>query len=351
MCEVMGNIIYADYYMTKWLDPAMVAKLYKRAHFTEEQIAEVAIPNVLRYISLAAPMVGAVAFMFLIYHCHKTATAAYQKKVDSSEIPWCLNSREDMVMIIIAVPAIFIIMSIRSLSRIWMVMRGFNFGEAAAQDIALYKENFELAAVCQYYTVFVFTQLCLSFLTEVKATEDMKIAIKWVGFQGAYAWCLIGSLHSVVLFGLADEAARNFDSEMLTKIMDAERTIGLVASVFSVLCTYNMAIMCKLNYVNSTLNGATMKFNGTKMMLLLGPNQLKILKAIVAMPNPQWPILQSIQGLVSSDDRAMLLHASLMCFEAFIVVALNFKAWMVDGLADDEKVKSLNSIEQPLLES
>jgi len=218
----------------------------------------------------------------------------------------------------------------------WMVMRGWHTGAEAITDEALFHENLELAAVCQYYTVFIFSQICISFLEEQHGSADMKKAIRFVGFQGVWSWCIVGSVHSVLLFSLAflgHHIDTNDDSEkqMLAKLALAEKTVSTIASVLSLLCTYNMLVVCKLQYMRQALGNASMKFNGTKVLLLLGPNQLKILMALTtnalgaadADSTKGWLV-----GLLDlSKERAMLLHTSLLSFECLLVVVLNLVSW------------------------
>eukprot|EP00928_Gymnodinium_smaydae_P079491 TRINITY_DN63404_c0_g1_i1.p1 TRINITY_DN63404_c0_g1~~TRINITY_DN63404_c0_g1_i1.p1 ORF type:complete len:406 (-),score=101.08 TRINITY_DN63404_c0_g1_i1:79-1296(-) len=331
------NVFTSDYIETKMLNPALVKDLYDANGFTAEQRDELRIDGWLRWLSLSSPLVGGIAFLILAFHFLKNVFEGYSQRCNSNDelsrsCPWMVSNRQDMVLLIIMMPAVFILMSMRSTSRMWMVMRGYHTGDEAETDIALYKENFELAAICQYFTVFVFIQLCVSFLVEQKASEDMKTAIKWAGFQGAYAWCIIGSIHSVILFVLAYGGHHwDLSPEQLEKLEKGEHTIGMMASAMSLLCTYNMLVICKLDYVKKSLGNASMKFNGTKILLLLGPNQLKVLTLLIT--NPALSAIFSFLEL--SNQRVRLMHSSLLCYECLAVVIVNFVSWKES--ADMEK--------------
>jgi len=345
-----GNIVSTDYWQIDWLSEEYIQRTLARkvaeGLLDAAKIDDFKMPDWLKTLSLASTFVGVLAFLIIAIHVIRVLRKN-RKFREGLETPWALVGRQDMLLFIIAMPAVYIIMSMRSTSRMWMVMRGFHTDTPvdavgnpivpdarvltdATTDLALYKENFELASICQYWTVFVFSQLCVSFLNEQKAPENMKKAMGLVGFQGVYAWCIVGAIHSVVLFTLAYSHNFSFTAAQLHKVHTAESKIGMMASAMSLLCTYNMLVICKLDYMKRSLPRPSMKFNGTKMLLLLGPNQLKVLSAFTASKNP------FAQSFDLSTERAMLIHSSLMCFECLVVVLLNFYAWEID--VDDDNL-------------
>lgn len=330
--ECMGNIIKSDYIDTDWLEKG-------EEHGTGAE----PIPAWLKKLSLTAPMVATVAFLILMCHvayiirCCIADNQADNRLTPGGEcerqtIKWMLTPRQDIVLLILAMPAVFLIMSMRSESRIWMVMRGIaKDDDERDTDIALFKENFELAAICQYYTIIAFVRLCLSFLDkgrhqEDRMKEEMKTAMTYVGFQGALGWAILGIAHSCILFVLAYSHNLHWNNEKKGHIQKAEHVVGLFASAFSLLCTYNMIVVCKLDFVNTGMRGnANLKFNGTKIMLLLGPNQLKFLLIFANSANVHVSSFREKLGF--DESQAYLLHATLMCYECFVVVLLNAYAW------------------------
>lgn len=323
----------------------LVPKVFNLARVKEPGITVIIHHNVCKAFPQKGPECEeAVAFIILLVHAIlNVAQGARWRKENGTEaeksLNWKTSERQELVLLVITMPAVFIIMSVRSTARMWMVMRGWHVGADAATDLALFEENLELAAVCQYYTVFVFSQICVSLLEEQKGSKDMKTAIKFVGFQGVYAWCIIGSIHSILLFAIAFSGHHIDQTDpqqvaMYAKGRAAEKTVGLIASVLSLLCTYNMLVVCKLPYMKSALGNASMKFNGTKVLLLLGPNQLKILMSLTTDAATVGPKKQLASILGLSTERAMLLHSSLLCFECLFVVILNFVSWRGDANAD-----------------
>merc|ERR1712151_1162261 len=125
----------------------------------------------LRYLSLAAPVAGLATMGILLVHIGLD----FKHMVDINKAsghgyiaahPLNPRLRYEMVFLIVAVPGIFTIMAMRSLSREWSIMRCFDRGAAAATDSALFDENLELSMVCQYYVVLVFAFLCIEILKD-----------------------------------------------------------------------------------------------------------------------------------------------------------------------------------------
>jgi len=305
------------------------------------------MPHWLKMLSVASTFVGAVAFCLVMFHSCRVI-------LKDQKYTLLIGSRRDMVLDIIAVPAIYIIMSLRSTCRMWMIMRGVSEDEAEIRtNQSLYKENFELAAICQYFAVFVFTQLCVNLLRDITSKidheeakakgwgDDMMKAMQLTGFQGAYLWCIFGSLHSVLLFILAYFPHNGYMNLATTsKFLAIKSKISIIASVASLLCTYNMIVICKLKFIRESLGQPSLKFNGTKIMLLLGPNQLKIISALVNTSDNYLltlPMLRNIvRGLDLSQERSYLVHSSLMCFECLVVVLINLWAWELIPAAKED---------------
>lgn len=337
--DVFAQIVISVRTNSHNLEPGMIKQhlvdKVASGYLAPQQVDNLMMPAWMRIFSLVSVLVGGLSLAIIAVHVFKIIRRGSRYNANS-QFPWMIRGRQDMLFLLVVMPSVFIIMSMRSTSRMWMVMTAEHTGADAATDMALFKENFELAEVCQYYVVFVFSQLCISFLNEQEASQDMKTAIKYVGFQGVYVWCLIGSVHSVILFGLAYSHNFNLAPATMLKLQDIEAKAGLLASAMSLLCTYNMLVICKLPYMQTALNNASMKFNGTKVLLLLGPNQLKVLLALTKFP-------------ILSEERAMLLHSSLISIECLLVAALNFFAWEIQGGKDkffDEREEAKDGYRQ-----
>lgn len=233
-----------------------------------------------------------------------------------------------MSLMVIAVPAIYIIMSLQSSARMRMVIEHQYEQEGAYTkevDLALYEENFQLAACCQFYVVFIFTRLTYSFIKKHSSPKTLVI-VEYAGFQGAHAWVLIGVLQAVVTFlheYLKAHYAESFGddtkgNEVFVGILGKLKTIFMPITL---LCVYNMLLICKFEPVTKALGNANAKFLGTRLLLLVAQVQKTVLESPLFIKN--------VLGLnpVSNLSEVKLMHSSLITVECLVVVLFNFWFW------------------------
>merc|ERR1712232_552002 len=138
-----------------------------------------------------------------------------------------------MIIWVIAMPTIYSVMAIKSVTRAYALLeptcthypsmapmpnnvlcRG---GYTRAVTAALYTENFQLANLCQYYVVFLFSRLCWHIIKcDLKDKPEIYKVFKFVAFQGVHAWIAVGSIYVVLQFAFAYVCAHeiifNFNS-------------------------------------------------------------------------------------------------------------------------------------------
>jgi len=309
------------------------------------------VPTWLKVLSIASPFVGVVALILCFMHMCIVIYKGHNKLVlitpqnqwyYESLNTWEPTKRQDMVMLVIGMPAIFIVMAVRSTDRMWMVMAGQwnppNF--PASVDMALFVENLEAASVFQYYTVLAFSTLCLTCLRS--ADREMRFAMKYTGFQGVYAYCLIGAVKSTVTFAVAFIRAHPkifkqwFEPhDLLQKSDIAMEKVDTAFLVVTILCIYNMAMICKLSHVKKVLGKASVKFLATRTLLLISQVQLKI---IMQFASPSMTSMaKRIPFLANwhlSVYQGYLMPSTLLTYECLLLVAFNLIVWTVD-VTDD----------------
>jgi len=355
----MHNIVTVDMQQCHFLDQGLMTtdvigaqanQTQKHLKFFEEDMSpdSLKIPTWLKGPSLASPFFGVVAMILCFIHIFIVIRKGHNKSVlitpqnqwyYESLNSWEPTKRQDMVMLVIGMPAIFIVMAVRSTGRMWMVMAGQwsppNF--PALIDMALFRENLEAACVFQYYTVLAFSTLCLTCLRS--ADKEMRFAMKYTGFQGVYAYCLIGAVKSMVVFAVALVNAhklffsRWFDPNgLLQKSEVAMEKIDTAFLIVTILCIYNMAMICKLTHVKKVLGKASIKFLATRMLLLISQIQLKIIMQFTS-PSKAVPIPFMAHWHLSI-YQGYLLHSTLLTYECLLLVAFNLFVWTVD-VTDD----------------
>jgi len=87
-------------------------------------------------------------------------------------------------------------------------------------------------------------------------------------------------------------------------------------TVLTVLCVYNMFLICSFQNVVDALGNANQKFTGMRMLIILGQLQPQVV---------QMPLVQ--RALYLNENTGKLLHSTLLTFECLIVVIFNYKSW------------------------
>merc|ERR1712137_281819 len=133
-------IVKYNYFGDKWLDPEICQEKYNHHHLTPVAQAQRRLPEWLRHFSLITPIFGLIAFILIgvhVVHFTKQAYVLNQKSSDErlSKYPNQHTRRQDMVLLVIAMPAVFLIMSLRSTSRMWMIVSGHGTGAESNLDM------------------------------------------------------------------------------------------------------------------------------------------------------------------------------------------------------------------------
>merc|ERR1712232_387960 len=114
---------------------------------------------------------------------------------------------------------------------------------------ALYEENFAIASVFQYFTIWCFVKLCLTFLRPPHDEEEAQWqdAFGKLGFQGTYFFIILGGFRGILAFvfgfmnahpkllGLYPPGIGDI-SELRTLI---PTKVDTIFSIVTLMCVYN----------------------------------------------------------------------------------------------------------------
>jgi hypothetical protein len=228
---------------------------------------------------------------------------------------WCVSSRQDILLVVITIPATFIVLSLKSMEGVWGVIDGQpEYSEEV--DMALFHENLGLAKLLQFYAVFNFAQLMHSFVeSRLQSSSHCKEflgIIKYSAFQGVYAWVFAGTLTEIWKWSMLHTDSQN----ATIKYID-ERLSGAF-STLTVLCVYNMIIICNWQPIQESLVNTSRKFIGTRALLLIAQLQLGIIET---------PFIQQLLGLAGFPNTPELLHTALLQVECLFMIAFNYFSW------------------------
>jgi len=257
----------------------------------------------------------------------------------------------------------------RATCRLWAIFTGTADDEAlkystdGVKDLEFALESFdlELAALVQFSTVYAFTRICGSILTEAAfqhQDEDSELAheysrtIRLAGFLCVWAFVVVGICRCVLNIAFSEvqqtTALYNATSEEQSEKLDGwhrivsdlhenfQDSISLVFSALTVLCVLNMFVICSMTMIKSRLGNANLKFTGTRLLILALEIQGKLIDAFTVGQGlyttaqefkdklPDWVPLKR---WVFSKEQAHLFNLSILNIECLIVVVLNVHTW------------------------
>lgn len=297
-------------------------------------------------------------------------TQQFEIRREYANLEWSTTEKEDILLCIISMPAIFIVMTCQSVLRAWQYIYCVDAGlsddqsctaasETVATVKALFNQNFDFANICQYYVVYLFTRLCWKFIRSTVKEKEMVRNMKLTSFQGVHWWCSIGIVSLAFNYIWEEYKARyasphSAQFEREESFYDKEdKTISLVFAPFTLLCIYNMMLICNSPVINASLKGANAKFLGTRLLVLFTQLQLKafqqaqiqcmgpgvvedadsdLVTTTSAPAHPSkimekvCPFLMDSVGL-NTEGNVMLLHATLLTYEALMIVLFNIFSW------------------------
>jgi len=277
--------------------------------------------------------------------------------------PWHLDPSADMTLLVIMMPAVFVVMAMRSEIRVLQIFLGSSFkegeiwGEYALWRKCTYTMDLECAAAFQYLTVVAFALLCAQFFGVEDLTESVErrekhliiqsnklrhrlhqegepvdsslskdleaanaehqFSLTWAGLQGLWSYVIVGvfrCMFSITMAGLVE--LHSDYQDLLVNLLDKYQPVFVFAAM---LCIYNWTIIQRLQDIKrkeALGPNATLKFIAVRGLLLVGDGQKLALHGSLGK---QW--------LHLSDPQADLVHSILLLFECLLVVAWNVQMW------------------------
>lgn len=319
--------------------------------------AELAIPWFFGYLRFLCPLSSVVSLLIVVSQLHHFATAG-SRRADLNGRKWEPTDRENMVMLVITMPLVYQVMALCSTDRMLNLMTGqavikhpgMSWEKVETIQLAAYLSDLELASAFQFFTVFEFARLCGSFLgnsrnilphiSDPEVQSDIRTVLKWAAIQGVFAYVLVGFVRCVINFGVAlllqmqQDDARVFTDKVEEKLQDKIKT---VFSVVTILCVVNMKLICKLKDVKTSMGNANLKFQGTRLLLLIAQVQSQVIEAftvdakmykVVQEKSEQYDL--DLHVLSLSQYQARLLHVALLSIECLAVVLFNRIVWRLN---------------------
>merc|ERR1711879_481812 len=107
-------------------------------------------------------------------------------------------------------------------------------------------------------------------------------------FQGVYAWILVGSIYLLVQFVWVFGASNGYyfsrsssheKEQAFQKWAVVKDKCDMIFAPLTLLCIYNMGVICRMQSVRSVIKHANLKFVGVRLLLLASQIQFRLLNS------------------------------------------------------------------------
>jgi len=229
-------------------------------------------------------------------------------------------------MVIVGMPLVFIVLSLRATIRVWAVMTGScmlgstkgtsfesvmsgrdgahdweelrgTWTEMKSAEVATYKQDLEVASGFQFFAVWCYGYVVSKAFqkimrqrpdTDGSFDSESQRELEWdqtllqhAGILGIWAFTGLGVLKTIINLacqagGVAFASWKDDIDKLDEAFLDKMNMMFLLATVLSIV---NMFVVGKMKAVVKELGGVNSKFNATRALLLIGQGQLMVLLA------------------------------------------------------------------------
>lgn len=358
------DVVIFEYMLLNFLNPDKVLETRSliqietnSTYLTGNESSDLELPGTLRWVSLGAPPCGVLAFVLCFWQTFNIVRkGAKLKEAEGSTRKYRASKRQNMVMMIMALPVVFIAMSMRAQIRVWEVMTGSSWrpygpggdcnnvhvtwDEVKAQEMSTQASDISLANFFQLQAVGAFGLLVMSYLKD--APRKYRKILQGAGLLGLWCYLVIATIvfaadfyHALLSSAEAQERNRggtpswvrpfliiNVTSDQVEdNFLDPIQPMNLV---FTLLCVVNMLVYERMPEIEKHLGEATLKFNATKFLLIVTHVQPIFIGRLTNLPFLQKHIFH---GWHPSVECQALIHTSLLPYECLIVVIVNGIFW------------------------
>jgi hypothetical protein len=334
----------------------------------DEWVESLTIEPWLRWLSFSGQFAGGATVLLSFVHVVlvlKNCSQHAKRNAKWQTFWWKPTTRLNWLLWVYTMPAIFCVAALRAGCRMWALLTGTahcagadpnitcqgTWNEVEGHEFALYSSDLELAALFQYMTIYGFCQLMgeyvshAAFMDKVLEKEEreevveIQAVIKRAGFMGAWAFIVVGFVRTIISFICSELSAHDMTDLPSFIEEKMEKTFSLLFSATTIFCVVNMLIICNMNAIKSKMPKANPKFLGTRILILCGEVQKRIIMAWT-WGSPNFILLNSMlhehksyTGALNAHtwkfnkETGQLAHTALLTWETFLVVLANFFLW------------------------
>eukprot|EP00927_Polykrikos_kofoidii_P065282 TRINITY_DN61063_c0_g1_i1.p1 TRINITY_DN61063_c0_g1~~TRINITY_DN61063_c0_g1_i1.p1 ORF type:complete len:811 (-),score=140.59 TRINITY_DN61063_c0_g1_i1:52-2484(-) len=284
--------------------------------------------------------------------------------------PWRVDDQEDLALLVIITPAVFIVMAMRAHIRVIQVMTCSSisphetFNEYNLLYMGTYSSDLECAAVFQYLVVLAFGLLCTRAFNLEQLTKNLKYreeelkiqcgslkhrlskyeqvvdmdntsrnklhvdlanagkehtnSLILAGMQGVWAYIAVGLVRSfaAIVFAITQQQKRTVQLSVIwqNSVLDKVQPVFMFATVMVI---YNMFVICQMYDIKEAFGKkVSLKFLAARVLLLLADGQDGFFKTLSKLTN---------NGITFHQGK--LCHVSLLMIECLGLVIFNAIMW------------------------
>eukprot|EP00811_Abedinium_folium_P032396 NODE_5445_length_1769_cov_9.696102.p1 GENE.NODE_5445_length_1769_cov_9.696102~~NODE_5445_length_1769_cov_9.696102.p1 ORF type:complete len:360 (+),score=96.75 NODE_5445_length_1769_cov_9.696102:567-1646(+) len=291
---------------------------------------------------------------------------------------WMADPNEETALLVIIMPAPFIVMALRAELRVLEFMTGSGLPHVPweARKLLLmstYTSDLEVADCFQFVTVLAFGCLCAMYLrsndlvlnvsgtlrailvntsrsrhgnlSETNshllphlnaalknleiATHDNVFSLRWAGLQGIWFYVIVGMIRSTCSITLVTMAMSGMKEQAATIHDVVLSKLDVAFVLVTALCIYNMMVvlsMRELKDVSALGKWASQKFLACRALLVLSQVQPTVITILAEHPE---------LGLKFSPMQGRLLHSTLLATECLLLAVSDYIMWRVVDRDDD----------------
>jgi len=329
----------------------------------------------LRYTNLVSQATGIPVCIIASYHIAKLLVIPGKRLAleheDYQNYPWKPPPRLNWLLLVVSMPTMFSVMSMRATCRLWAVFTGTvdlpaKYSTGGLKDVEFASEalDLELAALFQFSTVYAFARICGSMLTEAAffhqdgdpetkvRSHEYSRTIRFAAFLCVWSFVVVGAVRCLLNVAFAEveqtiamNNATNpervdrlllWQQVIQTLYQNFQDSISLLFSALTVLCVLNMFFICRMAMIKKKLGNANLKFTGTRLLILALEIQGKLINCFTVDSSlyttaqkfkdelPDW---FPLKRWAFFKMQAHLFNLSLLNIECLIVVVLNVQTW------------------------
>jgi len=366
----------------------------------------------LRYLNVVAISTVPVTLTLCVYQVYSfLVVPGYRDSLqqeDRSKLPFMPFRRVRYLLLIFILPTLYVASALRGNIRVWALLGGRSkvhlnetWEHVTMVMVERYKNDMEVANFLQYFAVWSFAALCGLFISEhfqsfenatlpsesasISVTtfrrsasreqrlnvlkEDLQMVVMFPAFIGVWAFIVVGFVNSASCFVVSELMQhQEYRDGAIRARAGLESVLKPILVTLTILAVINMTMLSQVRTVKDKLGNANLKFNGTRILILVGAIQESVISMFTkgsrlyaaALRQKETlddkvfgrlPFEFKISDFEFSPEKGHILHVSLLLLECLLAVCLNVVFWWDFDIHNVEQIESDDRFNQEMVDA